>query len=724
MRYSTSVVVFVLVLFGVLFGAHLPWADGANIDALPMTRGEGPVDIEADELSYEKDGQRYEAHGHVEVTRGDLLLKADHARLSMATKDMMAWGNVTLREGEDVLECERLEVNLDTRLGKVYQARLFLKDQNVHITGGEAEKLGESRYRIREGTFTTCDAKRPAWKFAVKELEVTLGGSGVAKGSVFYLEGIPVLYLPVGVFSLKNERETGFLLPNIGYSNKFGPDVRTAFYWAIAKNMDATFYLNRLGDNRGRGFEEGLEYRYAFTKDTRGQANFYFIDDQIYEGNRYAFFYKHHQTLPQDFYLKGDFNYVSDNDYPRDFDQNLPSGTDIDSRSLKQIRSVLFGGKNWEHFSFVAEGMAFRDLTQASNDETVQKLPQLSFFAHPQTFFRTPLFFDFSSTYVDFWRVKGVKSHRVDLLPRVSYPVRLFNVLKLESEAGLRETLYRAYDDPTGRLNKWKSREIPEGAVQVSTEFYRVHAASASSWISHLFRVDKWMHTVEPLIGYRYNTRVDQEDFPLFDDSDRIPYTNEITYGFSQRLVGKPIREGVESGPQEFAKLKIFQSYSVGDPFERDGNGKGRYFSDVVGELWWRFGPYVSAHGDIGMSPYDGNIKRLNGLITLRDWRNDALQIEYRNTKDSVKGINLSTRLKTITPLYVHGGIRYNLKDRAWIDKLYGLEYQAQCWTLGVVVEDKGASTTSFNTSEFTVQIYFNLLGIGSVGNRAGAMTL
>jgi hypothetical protein len=30
-----------------------------------------------------------------------------------------------LREGEDVLECQRLEVNLDTQIGKVHQAKLF-----------------------------------------------------------------------------------------------------------------------------------------------------------------------------------------------------------------------------------------------------------------------------------------------------------------------------------------------------------------------------------------------------------------------------------------------------------------------------------------------------------------------------------------------------------------------------------------------------------------------
>ena len=725
MRYST----FLVMVLSIVFVAHLPPASGANIDVQKMTRGGGPVEIEADELSFEKEEQRYEGHGHVEITRGDLSLKADHARLSMATKDVTAWGNVVLREGEDVLECERLEVNLDTRLGKVFRARLFMKDQNVHITGPEAEKLGENRYRVREGTVTTCDDEHPPWKIAVKELEVTLGGTGIAKGSVFYLEGIPVLYFPVAAFPVSNERQTGFLLPNLGYSNKFGPEVRTAFYWAMAKNMDATFYLDRLGDNRGRGWQEGLEYRYALTKDSRGKANAYYSDDQIYGEDRYSVFYKHQQRLPYDFYLKGDLNYVSDNDYPRDFDQNLPEGTNIDARSLKQVRSVVFGGKNWERFSFLAEGMAFQNLTVTSNDETVQKLPQVSFFAQPQSFLGSPLFFDLSSSYVNFWREQGTKAHRVDLFPRLSYPLRVLDVLKLQSEVGLRETVYRPYGDPSDQQNEWKSREIPETTVQLSTEFYRVYEASASSSISSLFNVARWMHTVEPLLAYHYSDRVDQEDLPLFDDVDRIPYTNGITYGFTQRLIGKPPREGVESGPREYGKLKIFQSYSVGDPYDRDENGKGRYFSDVIAELWWRFNPYVSAYGDIGVSPYDGNVRRVNGVITLRDRRNDVLQVEYHNTKNrinaenDINGINLTGRLKTINPLYLHGSIRYNLKDSTWVEKLVGLEYQAQCWSLGVVVEDKGASTTSFNTSELTVQVYFNLLGIGDVGNRPGPMS-
>jgi LPS-assembly protein len=681
----------------------------------------GPIDIEADQLIYDREQRLYQAHGQVEVVRGDLSLKAEHAQLDMATKELVAWGNVLLREGEDVVECERLEVNLNTRLGKIYQARLFLKDQNFHITGREAEKLGENVYRVQDGSFTTCDAKRPPWKFTVKELEVTLGGYGIAKGSVFYLEGIPVLYLPIGVYPVRVERQTGFLLPQVGYSGKYGPEIKTAFFWAMAKNMDSTLYADWWGK---RGVKEGLEYRYAFTRDTNGKANFYFIDDQVFDKNRYAFFSQHQQKLPYDFYLKGDINYASDNQYIRDFDEDLPEGARIDSRSRRELRSDLFGGKNGDHYSFLADVEAFQDLTRESNDETVQKLPQMSFYAHPQSLYRNLFFFDLSSSYTNFWRPEGLEAHRWDLFPRISYPVRLLDVLKLESSLGARETLYRPRNDPARQLNEWKPRETFEADAEMSTEFYRVYDATRVSTVSNLFKVAKWMHTIEPIVSYQYIPQVNQDDLPLFDEVDRIPYTNQITYGITQRLVGKPEKVGVASGPYEYARLNIFQNYSFGDPFERDSRGRGRYFSDIRAELWWYFRPYVTARCDAGLSPYGWYFDTLNALVNVKDRRNDALQIQYRFTKDNVQELNLDTRLKTISPLYVFFSIRYNLLEKTRVESIYGAEYQAQCWTLGVIVDDRNRSPDGTQEKEMKFQVYFTLLGIGSMGHKPYSMGL
>jgi LPS-assembly protein len=708
----------------ILFIVFSPFALHAKTPEVKMTKEEGPIDIEADQLIYEKDAQLYQAHGNVDLVRGNLSVKADHAQLNMVTKDLMAWGNILLREGEDVVECERLEVNLDTQLGKIYKAKLFLKDQNFHIIGREAEKLGENHYRIRDGSFTTCDAERPPWKFTMKELDVTLKGYGIAKGPVFYLEDIPVLYFPVGYFPLRTERETGFLIPQVGYSKTYGAEVKTAFFWAISKDMDSTLYLDSLGK---RGFKEGLEYEYAFTKETKGQANFYFIDDQVFDKKRYAFFFQHEQKFPYDLYLKGDINRVSDNSYPKDFDEDLPKRAKIDSSSLGQLKSDLFGGKNWDQFSFLAEGVVFQDLTKGSNDETVQKLPQISFYAHPQSLFKTPFFYDVASSYTNFWREKGIETHRGDILPRVSYPMRLFNVLKLESNVGLRETFYRPYNDPTHELNQWKTREILEGGMEMATEFYRVYDGTSFSKISNLFKVAKWMHTIEPTISYGYSPRVKQSNLPLFDDVDRIPYTNQVTYGITQRLVGKPQKEGISSGPYEYGKLNIFQSYSLGNPLQTDSNGnpiKGRYFSNIQAELWWNFSPYLSAQWDAEFNPYERHLDGLNALINVRDRRNDAIQVQYRNTKNNVGEINLDARVKTINPLYLYGGMRYNILEKTGVESIVGAEYQAQCWTLGLTIDNKNQSPDGTQKKELKFQIYFNLLGMGSTGHKPYFMTL
>jgi LPS-assembly protein len=722
MRDSPLLLSFFFLLFIVTYSPPTH----AKVGEVNVTKAEGPVDIVADVLIYDREAQTYEAHGQVEVNRGNLSLKADHAQLNMGTKELVAWGNVLLREGEDVIECQRLEVNVETRLGKIHQAKLFLKDQNFHITGREVEKLGENHYRLRDGSLTTCDAKRPPWKFTMKEIEVkemALGGWGIAKGPIFYFEDIPVLYFPWGAFPVRQERQSGFLIPRAGYSNKYGPELKNGFYWAFAKNMDTTVYFDWLGD---RGFKEGLEYRYAFTQDTRGQVNVNFIDDRDLEKKRYSFFVQHEEKFPYDLYLKGDINRVSDHEYLRDFtDEYQPTTARmaaIDSWSSRELRSVVFGGKNWDHFSLVVQTAVYDDITQTSNNETVQKLPQISFYAHPQSLFKTPLFYDVTSSYTNFWRERGVEAQRGDLFPRISFPTRLFNVLKFNSDLGVRETVYGSANDPTGTIKGWNSRQTFEADMQMSAEFYRVYDAKAlSSKLSDVFKVDKWMHTIEPTVSYTYIPPVNQSHLPAFDEVDRIPFTNQITYGVTQRLVGKPEKEGVSSGPIEYGKLMVFQNYSLGDPFT-DAEGKKRFFSNIQGELWWNFGPYLSANWDGELNPYRGSFDIINFAMTAKDQRNDAVVVQYRNTRSTIQEINLDARVKTIAPLYFFGSFYYNLLAGTWLQAIFGAEYRAQCWSAGFFVEDINRSPDGTQKKQLKYHFYVNLLNIGSSGREPSYM--
>jgi LPS-assembly protein len=360
----------------------------------------------------------------------------------------------------------------------------------------------------------------------------------------------------------------------------------------------------------------------------------------------------------------------------------------------------------------------YDDLSKESNDGTIQQLPRIGFFAHPQSLWKTPLFYDFRSTYDNFWRESGINTHRWDFFPSISYPMRVFDVLKMEPRVGGRETLYRPYHDRTDQFDSWESRETFEAEAQVSAEFFRIFHWGEDSKISSLFKVNKWMHTVEPKIGYLYSPRVNQDDLPAFDEVDRLPHTNEITYGIVQRLVGKWVKEEKETPPYEYARLDIFQSYSLGDPYERDSSGKGRYFSNIQAELWWNFSPFLSAQADAEISPYRGSFEAFNFLITAKDNRNDAVQVQYRHTKDSVKEINFAARVKTIRPLYLFGSIRYNLVDNWTVENVYGLEYKAQCWTLGFAVEEKGRSPDGTQAKELKAEVYLQLLNLGSLGRK------
>jgi LPS-assembly protein len=223
------------------------------------------------------------------------------------------------------------------------------------------------------------------------------------------------------------------------------------------------------------------------------------------------------------------------------------------------------------------------------------------------------------------------------------------------------------------------------------------------------------MHTFEPSVSYQYNPQVNQDENPFFDAVDRVPGRNEITYGFTSRFIGKPLRESVNTGPREFGKLKIYQSYSLGDPYKIEGEDED--FSNIKGELWWRFGPYVAARADTEWNPYTYDFYRLNGTLVVRDRRKDAIQVEYRNTQDQIEGLNLYARVKTIDPLYLYGAFRYNLLDNWWIERIYGLEYRAQCWSLGFVLDDIAGTPDGTQKSELRFRLYFSLLGIGSIGH-------
>ena len=116
--------------------------------------------------------------------------------------------------------------------------------------------------------------------------------------------------------------------------------------------------------------------------------------------------------------------------------------------------------------------------------------------------------------------------------------------------------------------------------------------------------------------------------------------------------------------------------------------------------------------------PIDWVSMILNFLINVKDRRNDAVQVQYRNTKDNVREINLDARVKTIPPLYLLGAFYYNLLAGTWVQSIFGVEYQAQCWSAGFIFENINQSPDGTQPRDRKFHFYFNLLNLGSVGHE------
>jgi lipopolysaccharide assembly outer membrane protein LptD (OstA) len=72
---------------------------------------------------------------------------------------------------------------------------------------------------------------------------LTLEKHAFIKNMVLKVKDVPVFYLPAMYYPInKEDRATGFLIPIYGIVGHQGQTLSNAFFWAINRSQDATFY--------------------------------------------------------------------------------------------------------------------------------------------------------------------------------------------------------------------------------------------------------------------------------------------------------------------------------------------------------------------------------------------------------------------------------------------------------------------------------------------------
>jgi LPS-assembly protein len=726
-----------------------------------------PWHIIADEMSFIETESIFIAEGNVIVTKKDTRISADYARFNQKSMVVTAKGHVVMSVGKDLLSADHLEINLKTEEGVIHNGSFFLEKNHFHIKGNEIKKTGKDSFRADRASITSCDGEKPAWKITGRNLDVTIEGYGVAYHATFWVRNLPVLYTPFIAFPVKLKRQTGLLAPQLATSSRRGFEYIQPFFWAINESADATFYEHYMSL---RGNKIGTEFRFVLSPLSKGTVMFDYLQDQeIDDGtgsssedwgyddagtrgtstdilrpneDRYWLRMKQDQAMPAGFSASLDLDIVSDQDYLYEFKNgytgfrdtrnyfNDEFGRDLDDYN-DPIRLNRFNiDRQWTGYTLNAEARWYDDVISRRQDKTdtaVQRLPSIQFDASKQKLLGTPFYFTFENEYTHFYREDALtehrvtRDHRIDLYPRIYWPLHLKHFFTLEPSMGFRETYWQveARDESadTSDIDESSHREIYDGRLDLSTELFKIYKAERKT-------IDRVKHTIKPQIAYTYVPDQNQDEYPNFDSLDRIVAQNQVTYSLTNLLIyrsgraqiGKSALQPIEPAYnyRQFLRFYLEQTYDFIEANEEDPskwkNGRTQEpFSPILGQLKITPGKYVSLNADAKWSTYDDDLISHNIAASVSDQRGDRLFIEHRFQKDDsdaglegLESLYGNILVKMTNRLSATGEYERDLYDQNDLLTGVGALYKSQCWSL----ELKYTKETEEQTYSFMIGLH------------------
>jgi LPS-assembly protein len=511
-----------------------------------------PLEITGDRIEYLQESEVYEADGSVIIVQGQTRLTADHVTLQMLPGTLLATGRVHLVDGTSELWSEQLGLDVNTEAGVVTDGRLYNKISNSLMTGRLIQRFSEDHYRIKEGTFTNCDAKEgqiPAWRFRFKDMDLNAGESVYLKDAWFCINDVPVIPFPAFSYPIQTTRKSGFLVPNVGIDNRFGFLYRQGYYWAFSPSQDliiAPLFYSDLG------YGSDFEYRYALDRKSRGQWSLSYLqqttlpkgsgDEQGGDVKRARGMVTgtHTQQVNPDLLIRANVFLVSDPEYLQQLSNSgvqraLPSG-----ESNLDIRQRLTRGNLYLLGQFMQP-------LQSGGDDTFQRLPEIGNNLTGVAPFGGPVLLGMENAIANFYRIDGFTVSRADVMPTLTTdPLNIGHVIAVTPYVRPRALFYTrgiATNDMVNRETFWASLD-------------------ATSRLSRRFRLGEGaslLHTIEPDVIYEFVPPTDQSDIVQIDDRDNLPKKNLLTYSVRSRLLERGSR-----GTSNWLDLTLAQSYQLG----------------------------------------------------------------------------------------------------------------------------------------------------------------
>jgi LPS-assembly protein len=543
----------------ILVGTPLLAQEGDRITfslPFPAEEGGGSATGSADSLDFLRDTYVV-LEGNVTATYRGQTFSAQRVEVDLETKVLTAVGNVILDEGPNRLAGESLVWDLDANTGTISEATAYMAP-DMYFKGATIERTGEDLYTLSKGSFSSCEGEVPLWSFRVGEARIKIDGFARAKNVTMRAKKMPFLYIPYMMYPAKQKRTSGFLMPNLGYSEARGYSLGLAYFQTLGKSADTTFFFDVFQEDY---IAAGAEVRYRPSEGTVGRFDAYFVDDPESDELRWRLDWDHvSNELPLG--LRGAIRYVNFSDFQffQDFDRDLNRVT------IRSLYSSAYLSGAWGAHSV---NMLVDDrevLNSSGNNLRQQQLPELEYRLRQTQLGKLPLYLAMTSGahYFSVKRDPTVDNEygRLYAFPTLTLPLQSLPWLQLNFTASGRYTHYTDSIDPETQepLGEQLSRFIPAyGAQIVGPSFSRVFDRPMGSF-------SKFKHVIEPRWRYQFSdTFEDQDQVLQFDEVDRLRGSHIGSFTLTNRLVAKPEEDPDNPGSgsaREIMSLDLSTSYS------------------------------------------------------------------------------------------------------------------------------------------------------------------
>lgn len=749
-----------------------------------------PITITSDQAEFRPDGNST-LTGHVHLTEGNRQLFANHAtihrdpRKTQAIDFIQADGHVKITEPDMRVDGTHAEVLVEKNTQVIQDATYRLYDRHSRGTATSITVYDKKKMVLKKATYTTCAPFQRTWFLKAENVALNKKtGRGRARHTRLYVYDVPVFYFPYLDFPIDNRRQTGFLFPSYGSSNRSGVEIGAPFYWNIAPNYDATLTPTLYSE---RGLEFKGQFRYLLansageldtailpndrkyrTFKTQSLANPFGLPNNdpriraLNTNNTREFLRAKHTTRFNE-HLTTNLLYqtVGDDNYFMDFGNTLGSAS---TTQLLQQGDLLFQAENWTIQTRLQQYQTLHPFSGPVILDVYKRLPQISL----------------QNSYLDLpcgleWTTQGEFSHfdhkkdpltnnaftvgdRFQLRPGLSLPISApgwFVKPRIQADF-LGYSLKRGLNDRATLLAN-TNRLLPIFDFDSGLVFEREFS----------LKKEPYLQTLEPRAYYLYVPYRNQNALPIFDTSypgfdynqlyrenrftglDRLGDANQVTLGITSRFIAE--ETGRERLNLTAGQIFYFKNRQVTicnpttNPMclnQEYPNGHRRAQSSFIGLARLNLVDHWSLSGNAEWDPYQKQMdKEAIGVQYQPDERsvvNLGYQFLRQNLADRNPITGVAQRLdQTDTsvawPLTqnwrVLGRWHYDLHNRRSNETLMGIEHQGCCTAVRLVVSrflEPFDNTRPNNSRRYAKAVFLQFVfkGLGGVGNSKVNSTL